>query len=52
MHPEILGTGIAASVAIKAGHRLGAAFGERFAEDVAGIGHSRFLAMGFRPECG
>ena len=46
MHPEILGPGIAAAVAIKAGHRLGAALGERFAEDVAGIGHCQFLQSG------
>src|SRR6516225_3732453 len=39
MHPEILGSGVAAAVAVKSGHRLGAAFGERLAEDIACIGH-------------
>ena len=35
MHAEILGAGLAAAGAIKPGQRLGAAFGERLAEDVA-----------------
>jgi hypothetical protein len=42
MHPEILGSGIAATVAVKPGHRFGAALGERFAEYVAWLGHGCF----------
>src|SRR5882762_8437177 len=41
VQPQIFGPGVAAAVAIKSGHRLGAAFGERFAEDVAGITHGQ-----------
>src|SRR6516225_975625 len=41
VHPEILGSGVAAAVAIKSGHRLRAAFGERLAENIAWIGHRK-----------
>src|ERR1700738_3141366 len=41
VQPQIFGPGVAAAVAIKSGHWLGAAFGGRFAEDVAGITHGQ-----------
>src|SRR5271155_400470 len=42
VQPEILGSGIAAAVAVKSGHRLGAALGERLAEHVACFRHRCF----------
>ena len=46
MHPEILGSGVAAAIPIEASHRLDAAFGEWLAEDVARIGY-RLSLHGF-----
>src|SRR5205085_9272606 len=42
VQPDVLGARVAAAVAVKPGHRLGAALGERLAEDITCLGHLCF----------